>query len=167
MHRLELCYMQKHTYSITHKAHNCKAIRDEWITHSWPCSQKCTNIHYIWIKIRIALMTSPLKFMLHQNWFFSSSFNPIMPSLASSLVGLVYCYMRKDKVGGTCGTALYFSRRNSLQLQLQLSPSCLLHVLCVCRVSEECSRCFMGSCEVKSQRRYQVFLLKMCQKCGL
>lgn len=61
--------------------------------------------------------------------------------------------MKEDKVGGTQGTAQYFSRRNILQLQPQLLPSYLLHVFCVYIVSEECSRCFMGSHEVKSKKK--------------
>lgn len=101
-----------------------------------------------------------------QNWLFSSSFYPIILSSASSLAGLVYGYMRRDKVGGTWGSVQYFSRRNSLQLQ----PQQLLYLLtlfCACIVSEECSRCFMGSREVKSRRRHQVFTAKTCRKRGL
>lgn len=93
-----------------------------------------------------------------------------MLSSASSLVRLVYCYTGIDKVAAIWGTAQYHSRKNSPQLQpqqLQYRPSYLLHVFCVCKVSKECSRCFMGSHEVKSQRRYQVFMMKMCWQLGL
>lgn len=80
-----------------------------------------------------------------------------MLSSASSLVGSVYGYMRTDEVGGTRGTAQDVSSRNSLQLQQKQLPSYLFRVFCVCIVSEECSRCFMGSHEAKSQRRCQEF----------
>lgn len=90
-------------------------------------SKECTylTLHIMWINTGNA----PLKFMLHQDWFFLSSFHPIMLSSASSLAGLVYGYMRKDKVGGTQETAQYFSRRNSLQPgapTVTSIPSCLL-----------------------------------------
>lgn len=93
--------------------------------------------------------------------------HPIMPSSASSLVRLVYYYTRKDKVGGIWGTAQYHSRENSLQLQPPQLPLYLFHVFCVYIVSEECSRCFTGSHEVKSQRRCQMFMRKMWWKRAL
>lgn len=150
MHKLVLNNMQKHTYSTKHKEQNCKAIK------KLMNQTLCTYIHY-----RENVLIDYSSIMLYQNWLFSSSFHPITLSSASSLAGLVYCYMRKDKAGGTHKELR--SRRNSLQLQPQQLPSCLLHVFCVCIVSDECSRCFMGSRKVKSQRRCQVFMMKMCE----
>lgn len=155
-----------HKLELSHKAHNCKIINDEWITHRRTVYY--IDIHYVTYESKYCLEDLPNQLYASVQIFLKQQ-HQIMLSSASSLVRLVYCYTRMDKVGGIWGTAQYHSRKNSLQLQpqqLQYHHTCFMSS-CVYIVSKECSRCFMGSHEVKSQRRYQVFMMKMCWKLGL
>lgn len=52
-----------------------------------------------------------------------------MLSLASSLVGLVSSYMRKDNMGGTQGAAQYFSKETACSCSLNSYFQALLSFL--------------------------------------